>query len=270
MNKLDSVLEVASSYDCDLAIQKITPVGGNAFQIIASHATRDYSNEQYMEAIAALTENKMSVVPNSICRYNSKDFSYKPHVKMIVKANVTSKAYNETNTKQMKVVASNVFMSEEDNSIWKKVGEGEQARLIQTSDDDYNAILQARKSRSISTLSSMIEDIKPMEKDYVAFYNDKEGKVSFGIMASSDIVIDRETNAAIKIEPKQVVEAVAFSGDSDLCGEIAMIQTENLDKMLNYMRVLYGNHPEFFDRLESLIRQRNSMGDVGNYTSAVV
>lgn len=268
MKKID-VLEVKASLDCDLSIQKIIPMGDKSFKIIASHANKAYSNEQYMEAVASMTDNKMRVVPNSIKRFGTGDFSYNPHVQLIVKANLKSKSYNDNNVKGLKVIASNVFMSEEDNAIWKKVGEGEEARLVQTSDDDYEAILNARKARNITTVSSMIEDIHAEEKDYVAFYNDKDGKVEFGVMASDGFVVERSTESLVKVEPKQIVEAVAVTND-DTAEELASIDTSNLDKMLNYMKVLYGAHPEFFDRLESLIKQRGSMGYEGGYISAIV
>lgn len=257
----ENLMNVTASNTCSLSLQRYENLSGNCFKIVCSHGNIKYTDEQYAEAVASLTDNKFRMVRGTVKRYNAAQ----PHVSMLIEANTISKQYNEDNAKGLKVVNANVFLSEEDNKIWKKVGDGESARLVLSSNDDLESILKARRNRNITTASTMISDVHANVGDYVYFYNPSASSMQFGVKINDNVILERSSMTQYKVESSQIVEALC---DEEFSGQVkAAVETQNLNRFIEYMRQLYGNHPEFFARWEELIKQRGSIGYEGNFNN---
>lgn len=253
-------LDVKASDECCLSIQKYVPLTANVFKVICSHANRHYTNEQYRDAVANMSDNKFRLVAGTITRHEDGIFASNPHVEMLIEANTLTKSFTQANVKGFKTIASNVFMSEDDK-IWKKVGEGENAKLVLKSNDDLESILKERRARKMTTQASMIE-IPVVEKGaYVRFFNPKAGCLQFGIKTEAG-VFERSTSTEYKVEANQIVD---IANHTELMNVMAEVEQKGLTQVLNYMGKLFKDKPEFFNSLEALIKQRRADGDEGDF-----
>ena len=255
-------LDVKASDECCLSIQKYVPLTANVFKVICSHANRHYTNEQYRDAVANMSDNNFRLVSGTITRHDTGVFASNPHVEMLIEANTMTKSFNEENMRGFKAIASNIFISEEDK-IWKKVGEGENAKLVAKCSDDLESILKERRSRQMTTQASMIETPVAQKGAYVRFFNPSAGCLQYGLKTEAG-VFERTSCKEYKVSADQIVD---IANHSELIQTLAEVEQKGLTQVLNYMGKLFKDKPEFFNALESLVKQRRAEGDEGNFVN---
>lgn len=267
---LRAMATVASKTRTALNVERIYPVNKGLARVVISSAS-PLVEADIREAFSAMYDNKVALVEGS-----AQDVSV-PHRHMVsafVSVNRTAKAYSEDAVKNMKVVTANVFADDE-NGIWKLVGEGENRLIVQTSDDDLEQILRARQSRQITT-AGFEPGMAPAFADYV-FYMDPESlEVRSGFAVTESQVFDRAAERVVDVTPLLVMECVSGMEvkdgqpveESNVVGApvVAFLNQGGASKHLDYMRKLYKNTP-YFVKLEQLIRQRMGLGDGGGFTS---
>lgn len=257
-------LTASATGECCLSIQKYKPLTANVFKIIATHANKHYTEEQYAEAVANMSNNRLSLIKGTVGRHTTGIFSNNPHVEMLVQANTMTKAFNENNVKGMTVTASNQFM-DSDTNIWKKVGEGESARLVLICNDDLEDILKERKSRRMTTQAAMIEEVAAPIGSYVKYFNPKAGEIQFGVKVKEG-VIERNSVEAYTVEADQIIDVCVHD---ELQEVVSAVSNKGLTQVLNYMGKLFKDKSEFFSNLELLIKKRRAEGEEGNFEDTI-
>jgi hypothetical protein len=236
-----------------VSIQREFNIDESFATVVLSHPKQTFDFDGLNKSVLKMTKNRVYVVENSVCQLD------KEMTKAIVGKNLINKAYTEDNLKGMKAVTANVFADEED-SIWQLIGEGEEKRLVQTSTDNISNILAVRKAKMQTTASVLVDPRDHYRSfDYSWYFNNEKQECRGGFVMELEnrtVVLDRKNFDVKTIQPQQVISSADVSPD---LGKIAIagLSNENISRHLEYMRKLYGQNPEYFSKLESLIR--NSM-----------
>lgn len=262
---LDKVQTAASARGLVLAVEQVHMLGKTAARIVASHVPGEYTEEDFRGAVSRLYDDKASLVEGTV-----QDVSqmHATQSSMFVSLNTNSKPFSESAVAGMKVVTANVFADASDNSIWTVRGEGDARALVQQSSDDLSAILNARRSRMITTAGFAPAEIFPnggflMYFDTASF----EPRYGFGIAMAKDdgtvgnFVLDRKAGDVREIEAAQVM-SICQDIDHDVQiakhEETAAFPPELATRVLDYWRKLYGQ-TAYFARLEQIVRSRSVM-----------
>lgn len=256
-----------------LRVQRAVRIGGpksDTYRVLMSHQPGDFSEVAYANGVQKTFDGRLSMVEGSLDIVDTT--GNLPLASMIVVANVQSKPYDQKSVEGMKVITANV-LEDADSGIWKVVGEGEDRRLVQASNDDLEGLLQARQARNVVTAS--VNDEIPFDNgDYLFYYdiNQHEIRAGYGYHSDNGIaVFDRKSMKVVAgVVPEQlitVVEASCIDADKQVKFERnhraqAKLTSGMAEAYLNYMRQLYSG-TVFFDKMEKLVAQRRAMGDNG-------
>lgn len=242
-----------------ISVQYFDRIGKtDAYRIVASHAP--FKNIDYPKAVARTFNNMLVSVPDSLTVHREDNI---PVVSMIVRANVDSLPFNEENVQNMKSVRANIFMDSDDN-IWSVEGEGENRRLVQNAKEDLDEILSARLGRFSVQAAEHKEPETFYNGDFISYYNTKFNKVRAGIgfhTKDGDIVLDVKNKTRYNLEHAAVIAAGTIP-DEDKRIEIdaSLLQTSlpssAANAHLDYMRKLFGNHPEYYNKLVELVKNQ--------------
>lgn len=228
-------------------------------------------------AVSKAWDNKVRALPGSAYRPNPSDPTL---VVAILSLNRESRPFGKEGLRGLTSVTANIFRDSQDG-IWRRVGEGEDAMIVRDTDEDLEVLMRARRGTSITTASVDVQTSEAFQKGYcVAWYDPATEKVRTGIAITSDLAFDLDTGKGCSV----VKKTVAVSGRvADVAPqlralidhgmqrpEIAMLpEVQNLfpkggggvtaenriQLHLQYMSILYKNHPEYFNRLKGLLRK---------------
>lgn len=251
--------EILASAD----IQQVFSLGNSAYRLIVSLSNSNVDQEEFAEAVGKATDYRVKTVAGTeaqVCEFGNL-FS------VFATANTPSRPYAEA--ANLKLLASNMFVDDEKN-LWKVVGEGEDKRLVQMSNDNLDDVLASRLSHKIVTASYDLGSAKT--GDYTVFFNSRTSKVEagFAIETKEDglCVFSRDTEVLEKIDVHAVISSVMGSDIKDQPFERKEMETavtkEGLDKILSYMKRLYGG-TDYFVEIEKAIKDRANMGERGLY-----
>jgi len=260
-----------------MLLQRAIALAPMAFRVVATHAPyREQLTEQdYDQMLATATGNQFRLFPATLEPLNNINGQY--IVSFIAEANTAVKDYSEPYVREhMRVLSSNVFVDDSDNSIWRVVENGDQKYLVQSIKEDYAKLIGERLARRASQVvsSANYAGIVPANGDYLQFYASDKGNLAYGFALSSDgklQVGERESGKLIEIAPAHVVAAVQGTslekkyslaqhminetgGTAVLAEEISPAA---LTAFVDYFRTLYSN-TDFFASLEKLVRNRRS------------
>lgn len=253
----------------NIHIQEHTHLGNNTFSILCSHPanSKGFTEEEYEKAVTAAFNRKFSLVSGTLLPVDTSD--PRKLVRMIIAPNTEVVPYTEEATQKMKVVRANMFVDDEDK-IWRVVGDDESGRhLVQVSEDNYNEILSARRSRLVVNASEN-NTLEFANGDYIFYFSPETYtvKAGFGLHTNykGDVVFDRESGKTVEICKEQVVEAIdGTSLDEDKRADIKHSElsvdfgSDMASRHLEYMRKLY-NGTDYFRKLEELVNKRRSTG----------
>jgi len=262
---LNRVQEVASAnIKVTADIQHIFPLGNDSYRAIVSLSSASaVTEEQFNEAVGSAVGYRAKTVASTAVKVSDFGNIYS----CFLTANTPSKPYSEAANFQL--MAANLFIDGEKN-LWKVVGEGDQRRLIQTSNDNLDEILKSRLSRRVIT-ASYNSGTEVATGDYALFFNSRIQEVDAGFVVGTEdglAVFSRKTEQLEPITAKNVIEA-AVGSDIEAVNQPfepkyqeTAIAKEGLDKYLSYMKRLYSG-TEFFKKLEEEISERHNMGKDG-------
>jgi hypothetical protein len=148
---------------------------------------RDFKLADYNESIAGLTNNAFQIEPDSLLEVDN--VKGNKVFKCILHANTESKPYNEENVKGLTSVKAGVFLDEQHDIIWKLVGGENDKRLVRMTEENFSAILEAKRSRN-PVVASIGHVIPYSEGDYAYFFNTEISAMDFGY------VVERENRKA--------------------------------------------------------------------------
>ncbi len=244
-------------------VQSVEKISSADHSIIAELNQDKLSIEKIAEQWAKLTNYKTRLVKETWKKIPYHDYHL---ARFISTATVSSKPYTSEYTQGMTVVTANTLCDNE-NSIWKVVGEGENKRLVLVSEEDFDDLYNQHRARMIS--ANWEHQVPYQTGDYLAWYNPSTQNVGygFGIRETGKYrVFDRQILATIEITPVQVLEAVtgcATELKDDMPTEIKQISfavqanmTQSVaDKLIEYYRKIYSSKPELMAKWEMLIKQ---------------
>jgi len=248
-----------------LNIERNVRIAPGYYSVVLSSVDvgRDYRFSDYNASIARMLDEKFGVVANSLFSIST---SHVPMYRAIIAANAESKPYSEEAVKGMTAVQANVFQDSDDN-LWKLVGTGNDRRIVQVGNEDFDALLAAKQSRQAIT-ASYSAHVEYDDGDYVAFFNPITASIDYGFLTvranGQHYVLPRASSQETKIIPDQVVEAAAVHSVEIEKGKVMQgpaqwrqnaIEAGNYGAKayLDYTRTLYGG-TAFFKRLEEAIR----------------
>lgn len=249
-----------------LAIQSHEKIAnGDAYRIVASHNPGEFTEADFADSVRRTFEGKLSLVECSVNRVLDGN---QPVTTLLVVANAESKDYTPETTKGMQVVTANMFMDESDN-MWKVVGDEQNRRLVQMSNDNLDEILASRMARKV-VHASYTPDVKVGNGDYIHYYEPKLGRVTAGFTMNvaevGQVVVERSTGAPYKVEAAQIVDTIPskflseeFRVDIPRHLTLAELTGTMASAHMDYMRKLYAGTP-YFAKLEKLVAQKKSNG----------
>lgn len=245
-----------------VAVQKSTKVDDRV-QAVLLQVGGPVTAANLAEAVSYVFDDKVRLLENS-AYYPTED--HDNLVVAFVSKNDPSKPYETASLDGMRVIVANVFADEND-MIWRKVGEGDAAMLVQESQDDLDAILAQRHSYSVATATVCI----PFGESYSAgdalvWYDHAREKVRYGLAVSRDRVFAFDDQTFAQPKPEQVIIAQDEGTSSEVAFEPDTVRAANADREplsmdnmvqrhLSYMATLYSTRGEYFQRLQSLLKR---------------
>lgn len=174
------------------------------------------------------------------------------------------RTYTEGGMSGLTMVSANVFR-DADDCIWNKAGEGATAVLVRDTDDDLEAILGARQSRSIVTASmnvSLHETARPGEA--IMFYDTARRQTRPAVAMDSGVAYTLDTNELQIINPDLVfasavhsraveVASIAGSAIKGLAEGEPTTAQNRLSRYMAYSAMLFARNGEYYKRLRSLL-----------------
>lgn len=148
-----------------------------------------------------------------------------------------------------KAVSDTVFQDANDD-VWSKVGDGADAYLSISREEDIASLLGAVRQRAIATASVGVA----LEEDFAAgdavyYYDPARETAGFGIGTDNNrLLYNPDMEALVEVSAQQVIY-VDNRSPVRVDAETASTKAD----LLNYMKQLYGHHPEFFRRIRDII-----------------
>lgn len=230
----------------DVVMEFALPVGGyNAKEIIA--------------AIEKPLTGKGKVVKDTL-------FSNGNTYSCVVTSCADSLPFNKDSIGGKRIVQANVFHDPQDSSIWNVIGEGENARLVKSTDEDQSEILKSafysmRASRQMATAAL---DSAPAIGDFAAYFDPTSLEVKTGFVAASNNdttkVVDSKTRRVVEMETASVLLSVESPRTTAKYREIASLE-KSMELYIEFLRSVYenGEADEYIKALKEAVE--NSRAD---------
>lgn len=264
----------------DLQTVIAADVKANLYRITASHGktTKPLSDVDYANMITNTLDSRFTLLADTL--EDLGDYNHSHVFSALIIANTISiKASASEDLNGFRVVEANVFLDNEDK-IWRMVGEGEGRRLVLSEKEDLSALLNARitrKSTAIVASSAIHYMGMPVNRgDYIMYYNTTASDYSFGFAVVSEgnvVVADRKLGKIATISPAQVIASVMNDSmpkeivDTQRSAMMLALETVTDNEFsapmantyVDYLSKLYKG-TEFFKHWEELIQNRRKVG----------
>lgn len=231
---------------------KINQVNAEAKKIVAGvQAALDAASKK-----ASLVVISESLTPLSV----GKGF-----FSVIAKNAVASLDYSDDSLKDKHVISANVFKDDSDN-VWKLIGEGENRRLVQVSDEDQTEIL--KNAYNLNTRAQMASVIAQQSAinagNFVSFYDTEKSVMASGFVSHYDydlnkVVIVSEDLNAVGVEEDAILAAVpcpVAEKESVATAAVSDTAIEHAQSYINYLRTLYGADNSLIQGLKDLLKKK--------------
>ena len=257
------------------SLEQITP---EISRVVVDFTTESGNQIDRRLAIAALFDNQLVAVPNSFREISGYQFT--------ATGFVTSKKEEREYTDEVassgryKVIAKNVMMDQEDESLWEVNSSGDSKYLIRHGEEDLSGLValasleqRTRSGRSINVASIVVPNISAGE--FVTYINPKTCELAYGYAVGYESVtakdendedvevdelqvFDRESNDIINVDPHLVVESAEMNGD-DL-ENMPEEERASMDEYSNskegmkaYYRKMFEYSPAYYQMMEQII-----------------
>jgi len=157
----------------------------------------------------------------------------------------------------MKEVSSNVYMDNDDNSIWEIRG----GKLVRNFDEDLTKLVSSvscspmTKGQPLEALAS-VKDFEGIDNtQYVAYVNPVSAEVSYGARVGDDHVYSAESGIS-EISQQLVIDCKELGGqDKVLSATDALPVGTDAQSLVDYYSQVYKYDPDYFVQLEDIIRK---------------
>lgn len=255
----NSMKTLSKSVAPSVSVEKVQPLGKELAAVLFNVGYSIHKEEELSKAVEAGWGNAIRVLPGSAHRPVAKDARL---VLAFVALNNETLPYNNETSEKMTVVTANVFRDENDK-IWSKRGEGDEASLVRQSEEDLSALLEQRRSVISETASVGVAlHEKVSVGDSAVWYDFAKEKMRYGIVVASELMFDFETKTGCKVSPEQII--LAADAPSYIAAEIASFdkkmngtvdKSNFIGKHIEYMAKLYKSQPEYFGKLLDLLKR---------------
>lgn len=197
-----------------LFLQDSVPLDKNTFRVNASYAKHvNPSLRDLGMMFGKAVDNKLSVIAGSVDNVGQTQGS--KVVSFLAKGNTISRSLESVEDK-MTLIEANVFLDNEDQTLWKLEGSGKHRRLVQSSEENLDDLLQSRLTRragAMITASTVPfnHGIRPDVFDFVMYYDVTAGDFDYGFalpVGDEVIVASYKDNSILKsTSPLAIVDA---------------------------------------------------------------
>lgn len=247
----------AKSLPASFALANFRVVDGHnvALVTLATSNATDTNLDELKKSFDQRFEQKVVLVEgsfNHLASYNGKNF-----FSALARENTVSKEYDVS---KMSCIATDTFLDEDENSIWRSVGNGDSRRLVLQSSDDFEKLLASR--RQVMTSPELVMASTLQNGQYVMFYSpvDDEMKFGYGFMNKAGYnVVERSSEEVVMVNPDLIVETASGLDDEyQVTFDNKGLLTTAMDaasskRLVDYFKKLYKG-TAFFVKLEKIIK----------------
>lgn len=285
MNSLNAVFAKLANETPSLYAQRFVPLSKSVFKVASLYAplARPLTDEELVTMHATALGDQFTLMPETVefvDKHNNRNL-----IVAFVRANLISKPYKPEEVKaSMRCLSKNVFVDNED-TIWKIAGQGDDARLVQSKQEDFAAILKERiNSQQNMVMASCTTDQINVHGtrngDFVLFYSKVSDDLDHGyafttgdnytilsferkeyeVVPSEAIVCAVSIEPTVKFSPFNVNDRRGKAFAEDLAMTNNELTKPLQNKYREYMKFLY-NGTDYFAKLSELINLRNANGN---------
>jgi hypothetical protein len=255
----------AKHRDVTASIHDYEQCSNTLFKVVATFSDADVTADRLSLAIAASLGNEFSVVEGS---FRTIPKSGVPSAVGFVRANRHSMEATESALAGMQVMAGNILMSKEDESLWEIRSSGDAKYLVRQAQDDLSGLVALARVRTINVPKlSAIATMSPSANKEVIAYVDVESEevVLAAVLGTvqdkdgNDMILAYAGGEDLVINPALMVES-AFVGEA--IKEIAAERGYDLPADLNskdgqkkYWDVLFQYDTGYATMLKQMVDQ---------------
>jgi hypothetical protein len=241
-----------------IEIHQFDKISDGFYSLVFSSQNKSFTFNEYNEAVAYLTDKSFAIEAESLVPVET--VKNKQLFRCILQSNVESKPYNEENVKGLTSIRANTFVDEHD-VIWRLVGEEGDKRLVRVTKENFDEILEAKRSRN-SIVASVESLIPYKEGDYAYFFNHETLAMDFGFIVereNNDYVFSRSKEKLVKLTtPGQVVLANEIPRDKNPAlnrAKMVIAGEFSIENYLEYLRKVYGADSPYYQAMERALKE---------------
>jgi hypothetical protein len=162
----------------------------------------------------------------------------------------------DASTKPMKEVATNVFRDEDDN-IWNHIEDETGSYFVAQDVENLEELILGVRARSgaIATASLEVATSESFSAGMpLMAYSPAKSRHIFGIAIDEAQAYFPATDEIASVNPSYVVATYDIE-NAAAAPRINITKKDMKQRLLDYMRALYGQNSTFYKRMESLIRE---------------
>lgn len=187
--------------------------------------------------------------------------AYNPEVREMPKsAQAAIEGSRETN---FRVMAKNLLLDEEDQSLWEARESASGKFLVRTSKEDLSELLSSVVTASAPEARVVQQHwaqstVKTNPTEFVAFMDRDTAEVGYGyVVESTDntarVLAFGADEDAIEVPMTDIIQSVALEGEDRVEGIEVPASASDVAALKNYYKQLYGKNPTFFNKLAKAI-----------------
>lgn len=257
------------------SLEQITP---EISRVVVEFTTESGNQIDRRMAIASLFKNELVAIPNSFREISGYRFT----ATGFVSAKKEEREYTDevASSGRYKVIANNVMMDTEDESLWSVNSSGDSKYLIRHGEEDLSDLValasleqRTRTGRVINVASIVSPPIQAGE--YVSYVNPNTMEVAHGyavgyetVLATNEDgeeeefeelqILDKEANDIINIDPHLVVESAVMNGDDkeNMPEEVLATMDEysnSVEGMKEYYKKMFEYNPAYYEMMSQII-----------------
>lgn len=168
--------------------------------------------------------------------------------------------YDAADSTKYRVLASNMLMDNDDESLWSLHEGASGAYLTRKGNEDLSELVHASMHRRSGTpmLSSVLSAVVA-DREFVAFVNPVTASMDYGYVVDrgdeSLAVLSVESKEVAKVDPQLVVHSAALMGSDEEVYGHRLVAAADKQSMVDYYTKAYGHAPEYLAKLIDLINQ---------------
>lgn len=235
------------------SLETVAPVSDTVLRVVAKF-NRNPSAEELAHVMSNHFGNRVEVVAGSF---------FSTHGASVGRTTITGYVRLPTQemplseTAGMKEIAKNVYMSDEDNSVWKVVG----SNIVKTTKDDIMEVASVAQVRPLNRFKpeEALANVGAYQgvnnTQYIAFLHPETATIQFGARVGEEHVYSAEAGLC-EISQLQVAHIRNLRGDDilDFAAAQEVASHYDIQRTVDYYEKLFGDDPEFWNQLEDIIR----------------